>query len=179
MKRDSTALSHPPFPSPYTGKRRKVPSPCLERGYRDEVTEWRKIVCISLLLILAACSPPQTPEQLNFTPGAPITITDDLYVTSAFSVRYPPGWRVITPPAEAPPGAIFAAPDNTALIVLSISPIGTPPELANVPAERVAVEGDEVVLGKITVHAALVADRDVIDTLRDDFEVVIDSIKRE
>lgn len=132
-----------------------------------------------LLLILAACSPPQTPEQLNFTPGAPITITDDLYVTGAFSVRYPPGWRVITTPAEAPPGAIFAAPDNAALIVLSISPIGTPPELANVPAERVAVEGDEVVLENVTVHAMLIADRDAINTLKDDFTLVIESIKAE
>lgn len=137
-------------------------------------------VCVWLVFltmtILTACSPPQTPEQLSFTPGAPITITDDLYITSAFSVRYPPGWRVITPPAEAPPGAIFAAPDNTALIVLSISPMGTPPELANVPAERVTVEGDEVALGDITVHAALVADREIIDTIGDDYTFVIASI---
>lgn len=157
--------------SPFSGLQRFI-----AEGFN---LRWRGYSCAILLLILAACSPPQTPEQLNFTPGAPITITDDRYVTGAFSVRYPPGWRVITTPAEAPPGAIFAAPDNAALIVLSISPIGTPPELANVPAERVAVEGDEVALGQITVYAALVADRDIIDTLKEDFTLVIESIKAE
>lgn len=157
--------------SPFSGLYR-----LLAQGFN---LRWQWYLTCVLSLILAACAPPQVPEQLSFTPGAPITITDNLYTTSAFSVRYPSGWRVITTPAEAPPGVIFAAPDNAALIVLSVSPIGTPPKLANVPPERVTVEGDEVDLGQVTVHAALVADGDVIDTLRDDFTFVLDSIKHD
>ncbi len=62
-------------------------------------------------LLLAACAPFQSPGFLQNTPGAQVILYDHGYTGETFSVSYPPGWRVITPPAEAPESVVLAGED--------------------------------------------------------------------
>ena len=78
-------------------------------------------------LVLAGCVQATTPPQLAYTPGVPVVIANGHYESAAFSVRVPDGWRVITPAADAPPSVIFVSPDDTALMLISSTPIGEPP----------------------------------------------------
>lgn len=80
-----------------------------------------------LVMILVGCVQATVPPQLAYTPGSPITITDDYYYSATFSVLRPDGWRVITSAADAPHSVIFVSPDDTALIMLSTAGIGDPP----------------------------------------------------
>ncbi len=95
-------------------------------------------LCVSVSLcyvfVLSACIPAQTPPQLAFTPGAPATITDELFTNSAFSVRYPSGWRVVTGAADAPPSVTFVAADEASTITLQTNP---PDEPQRDPAYRI------------------------------------------
>lgn len=75
---------------------------------------------------LAGCVPARTPPLLNFTPGPPAVITDETFSNSAFSVRYPTGWRVVTGAADAPPSVVFVAPDEESTITLQVEPPGEP-----------------------------------------------------
>ncbi len=83
-------------------------------------------VCL-LVLVLAACVPATTPPQLDYTPGAPVVVTDGRYDAGAFTVARPDGWRVITSAADAPTTVIFVSPDDDALIMLATEGIGEPP----------------------------------------------------
>ena len=78
---------------------------------------------------LAACTPAETPEQLTFTPGAPIVVTQNTFTTDDFSLRYPDGWRIVTGPADAPQVFTFVSPDNCAIILVAVGvtqPINSP-----------------------------------------------------
>ena len=77
-------------------------------------------------MLFSGCIPAQTPPQLAFTPGAPAVITDELFTNSAFSVRYPTGWRVVTGAADAPPSVTFVAADDVTTITLSTAAPGEP-----------------------------------------------------
>lgn len=76
---------------------------------------------------LAACSPlvpATTPPQLQHTPGAFITITDDRFDGGAFALTVPDGWRVVkTSPAAAPLEAVFVSPDEAMTIRVSLAPL--------------------------------------------------------
>lgn len=84
---------------------------------------WLSVV----LLCFAACIPAQTPPILDATPAAGVSVTDGSYRSEAFSLRYPSGWRVITSQAGAPPSVTLVEPGDCALIVVSSTPIETPP----------------------------------------------------
>lgn len=84
--------------------------------------------------LLTSCIPAQTPPQLAYTPGAPSTITDERFTNSAFSLRYPSGWRVVTGAADAPPSVTFVAADEVTTITLQTNP---PQEPERDPAYRV------------------------------------------
>lgn len=97
----------------------------------------RQIVCIVLVLWIAACTPlvpATTPPQLEYTPGAFVTLDDEVFNGGSFRVNYPDGWRVIKISiAAAPLEVIFASPDDTMLIHLSETPLPeteTPPDTA-------------------------------------------------
>jgi hypothetical protein len=79
--------------------------------------------------MFAGCLPVQKPPQLTFTPGAPFVVTHETFDAGTFRVSYPAGWRVITGQASAPTTVIFVAPGDSALIMLSLSPIDAPPIL--------------------------------------------------
>jgi hypothetical protein len=76
---------------------------------------------------LVGCVPIDKPPQLTYTPGAEFVVTDETFDVGAFRVGYPQGWRVITGQASAPPSVIFAAPDDTALIMLAVGEIESAP----------------------------------------------------
>ncbi|NWF69898.1 MAG: hypothetical protein HXY40_12505 [Chloroflexi bacterium] len=82
-----------------------------------------------LILLLTACVPVAHPPQLSSTPGAAFVVTADTLDFGIFRVEYPAGWRVISGAASLPPTVIFAAPENAALLLLSVVPIDRPPAL--------------------------------------------------
>lgn len=71
-----------------------------------------------LLLLLSACIPARTPEQLAHTPGPAVQVMDSLYNAGVFEVRIPDGWRVVTSAAGDPIRVIFVAPEDDALIMV-------------------------------------------------------------
>jgi hypothetical protein len=72
------------------------------------------------LLLITACTPlvpATTPPQLEFTPGAFITVDDEVVDAGFFHVNYPDGWRIVkTSIAAAPLEIVFASPDNSMTI---------------------------------------------------------------
>lgn len=86
-----------------------------------------RILWFAVCLLFSACIPAQTPPILDATPAAGVSITADTYRSEAFSLRYPSGWRVITSQAGAPPSVTLVEPGNCVLIVVSSTPIETPP----------------------------------------------------
>lgn len=96
-------------------KRYLTPQPPLHAA------QWRggfksRVVC--LLLLLAACIPARTPEQLVHTPGPAVQVMDSSYHAGAFEVMIPDGWRVVTSAAESPIRVLFVAPEDDALIMV-------------------------------------------------------------
>jgi hypothetical protein len=90
----------------------------MKTGYQPLKTGlWLVMVGVALL---AGCVPARVPENLDDTPGPPVVVADQLYENSAFTARYPEGWRVVTSEARATPGAIFVAPDERTTIQLSV-----------------------------------------------------------
>jgi hypothetical protein len=89
-----------------------------------------KLSVVSLMLAcLWACTPVEKPPQLTFTPGAPFVVTGETFDAGVFRANYPTGWRVISGQASTPTTVIFVAPNNAALIMLSLSPIDAPPAI--------------------------------------------------
>lgn len=136
----------------------------------------RSALVMAAIIGLAACQSTERAVQLDFTPGPPVTITEDTYMTAAFSVRYPKDWRVITGAADAAPGGIFVAPDDRALLMLSTGPIDNPPELNALSSDQRVIERREIEISDSTVYAVLVAAPDEIEMLLPLFERVITSI---
>ena len=78
------------------------------------------------LLLLSSCVPSATPDVLNSTPGAPVTVTDEQVITTAFTLRYPSGWRVITSQAGASPGVTLVATGDCELVVVGSGEVEVP-----------------------------------------------------
>jgi len=126
---------------------------------------------------LAACIPATTPPQLDYTPGAPVTVTDDRITTTAFTVTRPDGWRVITSAADAPLMLILVSPDDAALMVLSTDGIGEPPRPTNIdPADTLRDFTDQIALGDVTVSVYAVAPSAQWDNVENIMQNVMDSL---
>lgn len=100
-------------------------------------------------LLFSACAPGETPAVLRQTPGAAITVDGARYANAVFSAALPAGWRVITSPAASAPAVTFAAPDNCALIHLSMLPAEPPtaPSCAEPPqtlTREIALDGQTI-----------------------------------
>jgi hypothetical protein len=96
-----------------------------------------KISLLCIMMLLSACAalaPTNTPPHLDYTPGPPVVITDQTYDAGPFSLRYPPGWRVITAAAFSTPWVVLITPDETALIVLALDEQDTEVVPANTAA---------------------------------------------
>jgi len=68
--------------------------------------------------MLIGCIPAHVPDNLDDTPGPPVSVDNQLYQGIEFGARIPDGWRVITGEAQAPQSVIFVAPDGKTLIRL-------------------------------------------------------------
>ncbi|MEM9951903.1 MAG: hypothetical protein AAF846_09900 [Chloroflexota bacterium] len=62
--------------------------------------------------------PATTPPQLQHTPGAPLTITDNQIDADWFRLTYPDGWRVVTNIAIEPVALVLVSPDDALVIRL-------------------------------------------------------------
>jgi len=71
-----------------------------------------------LVLMLVGCIPAHVPDNLDDTPGPPVSVDSNVYQGAVFSAQIPAGWRVITGEAQAPQSVIFVAPDGKTLIRL-------------------------------------------------------------
>jgi hypothetical protein len=69
-------------------------------------------------LLAVGCIPARVPDNLDDTPGPPVSINDGRYKGVIFSADIPAGWRVITSEAQTPQSVIFVAPDDKTLIRL-------------------------------------------------------------
>ncbi len=120
-----------------------------------ERPRWRVAFAgLALLAYLAACVPAKTTTpDLNAT-GQAVVVTGDYYDAGLFRARYPDGWRVITSPAGEPPFVTFVAPDNCALIVLSVEPRVVPPLGADCAPGGAVREFDAVAGDAVPVYAA-------------------------
>src|SRR5687768_2462994 len=76
-----------------------------------------RFIWIFFALWLTACTPlipATTPPQLEYTPGAFVTVDDDRFDAGIFRVDYPDGWRIVkSSVAAAPLEVVFASPDNS------------------------------------------------------------------
>jgi hypothetical protein len=104
------------------------------------------------LVLLAACVPAGTPPQLAYTPGPAVVVTDRAYESSAFTVHYPSGWRVVTGAADAPPSVVFVAPDEVSTITLQAGTLEDA-TLAE-PGFRVDIRGIELADGTLITAIA-------------------------
>jgi hypothetical protein len=134
---------------------KKQRSKDAEKFFSLRLRHFAPLRYVLLFLLFSACIPAQTPPQLAFTPGAPASITDELFTNSAFSVRYPSGWRVVTGAADAPPSVTFVAADEVSTITLQTNP---PDEPERDPAYRIesrtlSLEGMQVyVMARVPVQ---------------------------
>ena len=137
-----------------------------------------RFIRILVLLSIAACTPlipATTPPQLEYMPGAFVTLDDDYFDAGIFRVDYPDGWRIVkTSVATAPLEVVFASPDNG--MTIRIIEGNTPhPESTVVPGQHERWQwvelSDDVTL--TVIGYAPVESKDVFDSV---FDSVIASI---
>jgi hypothetical protein len=83
----------------------------------------RCVLCVGLAIALGGCdslAPMQSPPQLSATSGAPFTITQNQYTTTAFTTWIPSDWRVVSSPASAQPHVYLISPDEIAVIAVAV-----------------------------------------------------------
>jgi hypothetical protein len=135
----------------------------------------KKVISLWIICVLfAGCVPIDKPPQLTFTPGASFVVTDETFDAGVFRVNYPQGWRVITGQASAPPSVIFAAPDDTALIMFALGEIESPPTL-NIGVEMQS-ETRTLEVGGIAITAYGTAPVDSWETFIQTFEDVLTTV---
>lgn len=130
------------------------------------------VFSVSVWFICMGCVPAKVPDNLDDTPGPSVVVADGYYRGSAFTARYPAGWRIVTSEASAPPSVIFVAPDEVSTIRLSVAPIDlSGPDSAFQIEQRVITLKDG-----LTVYAVLHATRE--SSLLSDFEEVLASLRQ-
>jgi hypothetical protein len=133
-----------------------------------------RLLYLLTLLLIAACTPlipATTPPQLEFTPGAFITVDDEVVDAGFFRVNYPDGWRIVkTSIAAAPLEIVFASPDNSMTIHIVegeyVIPEGTPDP--NTYERRSQLQLSDAMLLTIFGQAPIEAQAD--------FNVIFDSV---
>ncbi len=91
---------------------------------------------------------------MSATPGEAVVVTDSGYENDAFSLTYPTGWRVITSPADAPPGVTLVAPGDCALIVVAAAPVDPPTVPDACTQEDILSESRDLTLDSTTISLA-------------------------
>ena len=137
----------------------------------------RFIYLLSLLLI-TACTPlipATTPPQLAFTPGAFITVDDEVVDAGDFRVNYPDGWRIVkTSIAAAPLEIVFAAPDNSMTIRI-VEGVYSPP--ASTPDPHIYERQEQVhVSDSLTITVVGQTPKESSADFNTLFDTVLDSL---
>jgi hypothetical protein len=134
------------------------------------------LIALTFCLAFAACMPAEAPEQLRFTPGAPVVVTENTFRAERFTLRYPDGWRIVTGPAEAPQFATFVSPDNCAIILVAVGsaePI-TSPDCADADFQT---ERREITLDTLTLTIAGSAPSAQWETFEREYERLANSVQ--
>jgi len=142
-------------------------------------TLYRVFAGLLVVVMASACAsiaPPDLPAQLEHTPGPFVSVTERHYRNDTFLVAYPDGWRVITSPATEPPYAIFANPNNTALMVFGVEAVDPLPQLDIAP-ENLRTDIRTISLGDDEVFAVLIGLDRQWDTLLPLFELMLDTLR--
>lgn len=138
----------------------------------------RRLYVVVIGFVLGACgaiAPATVPEQLEYTPGPPVVITDVTYENVLFRVAYPSAWRTVTSPANAAPWVVFASPQDDAVIVIAADEADTHVPPANVEGSLVREERS-ITQGDSSVLAVLIASEAQIDTFMPLFEQIVSSV---
>lgn len=137
----------------------------------------RRLLLLIMLncLLITACIPARTPENLANTPGAPAVITDDEYQGAAFRVRYPAGWRAIKGAATDPESVVFADSANCQLIGVYV---GRAPALSIDTGCGAAAQLEQTVtLDDTLISVAGAAPESAWDAFQPIFERVAESVR--
>ncbi len=105
-------------------------------------------------LLIGACIPAEVSPILSATPGEAVIVTNNVYENDHFSLTYPTGWRVITSPADAPPGVTLVAPGDCALIVVAAAPVEPPTVPEACTQEDILSETRDLTFDSMTVALA-------------------------
>lgn len=114
-------------------------------------------VSLCYVFFLSACVPARVPDNLDDTPGPAVVVTDRLFENSIFTARYPPGWRIVTGEAGAPPSVIFVAPDEQTTIRLQVGDFNgsfNPPDGFQIDLRHLDDIGGESISAVLTAPAA-------------------------
>ncbi|MBK9124174.1 MAG: hypothetical protein IPM16_13800 [Chloroflexi bacterium] len=128
-------------------------------------------------LLFAGCAPRESPPQLDFTPGPAYVITEDEVRTAAYTVTTPREWRVIAGPAEDPYTFQLVAPEDRALIALSVRPLDPPPTMQDVALDDLVTRTAQTAGPLGTVYAVLVAAPGEIDGFAEVLAAVVASVR--
>jgi hypothetical protein len=128
---------------------------------------------LAVSYLLAGCVPAQEPDVLKASPGPGFIVTDRMYENSAFTARYPSGWRVQSGEAIQPPSVLFIAPDEVSYIQLQVGTL----DAGNFPADRKTEVRSLTLSNGVQVSALLSAVPDQYEALLPIFEQVIASIQ--
>lgn len=141
---------------------------CRRGDLADRPYKGRPYIWIILLVFLAGCgsiAPAKLPAQLDNTPGPSVVLSDNVYQSTAFNVRYPDGWQVVTSPADRPVWVVFT--DDTAVIVIATRAEDTQITLADAQREERTVNG---------LTAALIAPPEDYPAYLAMFDAVLDTV---
>ena len=80
---------------------------------------------IILSIYVGACSPivpATTPPQLEYTPGAFVVVTDEMFDAGIFRVDYPKSWRVVKTSIASTNmiQVVFVAPDESSVTLTQV-----------------------------------------------------------
>ena len=131
---------------------------------------------IILLLLLSACIPARTPEQLAHTPGPAVQVMDSTYDAGAFEVMIPDDWRVVTSAAESPISVLFVAPEDDALVMVGEG-LTEAPAPAGYTGELRSERGEVALEDGTVIVAILNAPLENWDARLALFERVVESIR--
>lgn len=130
-------------------------------------------ILLFAVIILGACAPivpATTPPQLEFTPGAFVTVTDETFDAGSFVVDYPSSWRVVKSSiAEAEYiQVVFVAPDESDI---TLTEVETASDSTNPDEQFITLDND------VVVHVLVKPSDDVDAHFTDLSEQLIASIR--
>jgi hypothetical protein len=129
-----------------------------------------------VFLLLTACTPAETPENLHFTPGPAVVVSENTFTAEGYTLHFPEGWRIVTGQADVPQTSTFVSPDSCSIILVSLSPINpvTSRDCGDLEFQTIT---QEVTLDSLALTIAGSAPAEQWDTFLPRFERLIASVE--